>query len=45
MLATRAADRIGHDAGRDVPQPVEVRFDTAGRDRDREVAVEAGVRR
>jgi len=45
MLSGRDPDRLGRDAGRHRPQPVEIRLDHTGRERDREVAVEAGVGR
>src|SRR5262249_42586589 len=45
MLPTGASDRIGHQVGGRDPQPVEMDVDDAGRQGDREVAVEAGVRR
>ena len=45
MLSGRDANRLGHDVGGDRAQPIEMGLDRAGRERDREVAVEAGVRR
>ena len=45
MLRDRRSHRFGRDVGGQEAQPVDVRVDLAGRGRERDVAVVAGVRR
>ncbi len=44
MLSGRDAYGVGHEVGRDHSQPIQMGLDYPGRERDREIAVEPGVR-